>query len=215
MTKEGYVAADYGVKYTFAYNNLSSGPDSMMYHSPDKFQPVVYELWKKGETEPLIKTGAMLMIEPEKGINKIYYRMTPTGKPLPHPMPGWDIKLTGKNIHAPESGKQQDDYWEVTLTAGEGGGLVLTDSPHANLAPEAGYQSSLTIKSTDQKSSWERPVRRAYYRGKGGEKYAAFRIELSFGSVNNKGAFYARLADLRINPNGSRNLEFDPSKQIK
>jgi hypothetical protein len=215
MTKEGYIASDRGVQYTFVYNNLSSGPDSTMYHSADKLQPVVYELWKKGETEPLIVTFAKLTLEPEKGINEVYYRMTPKGKPSPHPMPGWDIKVTGKSIHSPNPKRQQDDYWEVTLTAGEGGGLVLTDSPHANLAPESGYQKNLVIKSTEQENPWDRPVRRAYYRRKDGEEFAAFRLDIDIGSQKTGSRIYVTLADLRINPNGSRNLEFDPTKEIK
>ena len=216
MTKDGYDAmSNWGVEYTFVYNNLSSGPDSSMYHLADKARPVVFHLWKKGETEPLIMTFAKLTLEPEKGINEVYYRMAVNGKPSPQPIPGWDIKVTGKNIPSPDSGRQQDDYWEVTLTAGEGGGLVLTDSPHANLAPESGYQKSLTIKSTDQDNPWDRPVRRAYYRGKNGEEYAAFRLGIDIGSNKTGSKIYVTLADLRINPNGSRNLEYDPSKRIK
>jgi hypothetical protein len=204
-----------GGEYSFFYNNLSSGPDSSMYHLADKARPVVFHLWKKGETEPLIMTFAKLTLEPEKGINEVYYRMAVNGKPSPQPIPGWDIKVTGKNIPSPDSGRQQDDYWEVTLTAGEGGGLVLTDSPHANLAPESGYQKSLTIKSTDQDNPWDRPVRRAYYRGKNGEEYAAFRLVLNLGNIKTGDWIEISLADLRINPNGSRNLEYDPSKRIK
>lgn len=215
MTKEGYSTPDRGIQTYFVYSNLSSGEDSTMYHSADKSRPVVYQLWKKGETEPLIKTAAELTLEPEKDISEVYYRMAPNEKPSPRPVPGWDIKVTGKNIHSPDPGRQQDDYWEVTLTAGEGGGLILTNSPHANLAPETGYQNSLTIKSTDQGNPWDRPVRWAYYRGKNGQEFAAFRLDIDIGSQKTGSRIYATLADLRINPNGSRNLEYDPSKRIK
>jgi hypothetical protein len=215
MTKEGYVAPNRGTQYYFVYNNLSSGEGSSMYHTADKSRPVVYRMWKKGETEQLISTVAKLTIEPKKGINKMYYRMSLNDAPSPHPMPDWDIMVTGKNIHSPDPKRQQDDYWEVTLTAGDGGGLVLTDDPHANLAPEMGYQKSLTIKSTDQMNPWDRPVRRVYYRGKGGEEFAAFRLVLNFGTIKTGEWIEVTLADLRINPNGSRNLEFDKSRQIK
>jgi hypothetical protein len=215
MTKDGYVTPNRGIQTYFVYSNLSSGPDSSMYHTADKARPVVYHLWKKGDTEPLIMTFAKLTLEPEKGINEVYYRMTPREKPSPQPMPGWNIKVTGKNQRSPDRGKPHDDYWEVTLTAGEGGGLVLTDSPHANLAPENGYQESLTIKSTDQKYPRDRPDRWAYYRGKNGEEFAAFRLGIDIGSKKTGSRIYVTLADLRINPNGSRNLEYDPSKRIK
>jgi hypothetical protein len=215
MTKEGYSTPDRGVQTYFVYNNLSSGKTSSMYHSSDKSQPVVYHLWKKGETEPLIKQGVQLLIEPAKGITEMYYPLVLNGNASPQPMLGWDIKLTGKNIPSPDPKKQHEDYWEVTMTAGDGGGLQLTDSPHANLAPENGYQTSLTIKSTDQQYPRENIVRRVYYRDKYGKKYAAFRVEFGFGSIKDEGAFYVTLADMRINPNGSRNLEYDPSKRIK
>jgi len=215
MTKDGYVTPNRGIQTYFVYSNLSSGKDSSMYHSADQSRPVVYEIWKKGATEPLIKTGAEFIIEPEKGINEVYYRMKPSEKPSPQPVPGWDIKVSGQNIPSPDPKRQRDDYWEVTLTAGEGGGLVLTDSPHANLAPETGYQKSLTIKSTDQDNPWDRPVQWAYYRGTNGGEFAAFRLGIDIGSKKTGSRIYVNLADLRINPNGSRNLEYDPSKRIK
>jgi hypothetical protein len=186
-----------------------------MYHSADKNRPIVYQLWKKGETEPLIKTGVEFIIEPKKGIHDLYYRMSPNGEPSQRPILGWSIKVTGKNIHSPDPRRQHDDYWEVILTAGEGGGLVMTDSPHANLAPESGYHKILTIKSTDQTYPWDRLVRWAYYRGKNGEEFAAFRLDIDIGSEKTGSRIYVKLADLRINPNGSRNLEYDPSKRIK
>lgn len=215
MRKEGYIAPNRGINYTFIYNNLTSSPNSSMYHSADKSRPVIYELWKKGETEPLILTSAELKLEPENEIKAVYYRMGLKEVPSPEPMPGWDIKLTGKNIHSPDSGRQNDDYWEVTLTAGEGGGLVLTDSPHANLAPETDYESSITIKSTDQKYAYEELVRRAYYRGIDGVQYAAFRLDIIIGSKKRGSRIYVTLAEMRINPNGSRNLEYDPAKRIR
>lgn len=215
MAKEGYVTPNRGIQTSFIYNNLSSGSDSSMYHFSDISRPVVFEIWKKGKTESLIKTGVKLTLEPEKGINEVYYRMAVNGKPSPQPIPGWDIKMTGKNIHSPDPGRQQDDYWEVTLTAGEGGGLVLTDSPHANLAPETGYQKFLTFKSTDQVNPWDRPVWWIYYRGKNGEEYAAFRLDLNLGTIKTGDWIEISLADLRINPYSSRNLEYDPTKRIK
>jgi hypothetical protein len=215
MTKNGYIIPDRGTKYNFIYSNLSSGEQSSMYHSPDKSQPVIYKMWKSGETEPLIKTGTRLMVEPAKGVNEAYYPFILNGKPSGTPMSGWDIKVTGKNVRSQDKRKPEDDYWEVTLTAGEGGGFVLTDTPHANLAPNEGYQKSLTFKSTDQTSLKDSSVRRAYYRGQNGEKYAAFRFELGIGSRKQKGRFHVTFANLRINPNGSRNLEYDSSKRIK
>ncbi len=215
MTKNGYITPGRGTKYNFVYNNLSSGEKSSMYHSPDRTQPVVYILWKKGETEPLIKTGAELLIDPSKGVNEAYYSFILNGKPSGTPIPGWDIKVTGKNLRSQDKRKPEDDYWEVTLTAGEGGGFIMTDSTHTNLAPEDGYQKSVTFKSTDQASLKGASIRRAYYRGKNGAKYAAFRFRLGIGGRKQKGMFYVMLADLRINPNGSRNLEYDKLKRIK
>ncbi len=215
MTKEGYVRPERGVKYNFVYSNLSSGEKSSMYHTADRSRPVIYEMWKKGKTEPLISTFAKLTIDPKKGINEVYYTFGLKGKSSPQPMPGWDLKVTGKNEPSPDKRRQQDDYWEVTLTAGDGCGIVLTDSPHANLAPESGYRKSLTIKSTDQKTPWDRPVRRGYFCCDNGQKYVAFRLRFSFGSRKTGNWIIVRLADLRINPSGSRNLEYDKSKRIK
>ncbi len=215
MTKEGYVRPDRGVKYNFVYSNLSSGEKSSMYHSADRSRPVIYEMWKKGKTEPLIRQGVEFFIDPVNGITELYYPFILNGKPSPKPMPGWDLKVTGKNEPSPDKRRQQDSYWEVTLTAGDGCGIVLADSPHANLAPESGYLKSLTIKSTDQRTPWDRPVRHAYFRCDDGKKYAAFRLDFGFGSIKHKGTFYVKLANLRINPNGSRNLEYDKSKRIK
>jgi hypothetical protein len=215
MRKEGYVFPDRGVQNNFVYSNLSSGEESSMYHSADKSQPVVYRGWKQGETEPLIKTGVKLTIDPEAGIHEVYYLFSLAGKQSPTPMPGWDIKVTGRNDRTLDNRNPQNDYWEVTFTVSEGGGILLTDSPHANLAPETGYQKSLTLKSTDQKSPGDRPVRRAYFRSANGKTFAAFRLDLGFGTIKTGAWIEVWLADLRINPNGSRNLEYDPKKRIK
>ncbi len=215
MTKEGYVRPGRGVKYNFVYSNLSSGEKSSMYHTADRSRPVIYKMWKKGKTEPLISTFAKLTIDPKKGINEVYYTFGLKGKSSPQPIPGWDLKVTGKNERSHDRSRPQDDYWEVTLTAGDGCGIVLTDSPHANLAPESGYLKSLTIKSTDQENPRVKRVRRAYFICDRGQKYAACRLDLSFGSIKTGERIYVRLADLRISPNGSRNLEYDKSKRIK
>ena len=214
MVKEGYVKSTSGVKYNFYYSSIYSGAKSSMYHSADPSQPVIYEMWKKGETEPLIKQSVEFIIDSRKGINEMYYSFKLGAKPSAQPMNGWDLKVTGKNIRSLDQ-NSNEDYWEVTLTAGDGGGVVLTDSSHANFAPEEGYQKSLTIKSTDQEHPRLRKVRRAYFRVDNGEKYAAFKLDLNFGTLKTGERIYVKFLNFRINPNGSRNLEYDKSKRIE
>jgi hypothetical protein len=207
MLKNGYVRANRGANYSFVYNNLSSGERSSIYHYPEQVSPVVYTMWKKGETEPLIKTAVWLDVEPANGVNEIYYPFVLKGKPHSKPMKGWDVKVTGINRGARD--------WEYTLTANNGGGFILASDLHANIAPEEGYRNSLVFKSSDQKNPLAKPVKNIYYRSEGGDKYASFRIEASWGGKNSQGGFTIKLLNLRINPNGSRNLEYDESKRIK
>ncbi len=215
MAKEGYTRPDWGVNFHYFYSNISAGPSSSKYHQPDSENPVVYEMWKTGKTEPLILQDATLRVEPAKGINAAYYAFELKGEPSAEPFEGWDMKLTGINRRSRENPNSKDDYWEVTLTANEGRGFAIANGSFANLAPQSGYQQTLTLKSTDMDHPIVMPKKRIYFQGEGGEKYAVFRLELRIGNLNTNGRIIVMMEDLRINPNRSRNLELDESKEIK
>lgn len=206
--KEGYIFPSHGVNTLFMFGQLLRNPASSEFHHPDPTNPVIFNMWKKGETEPLIAMGMVLDFLEKEGTNTLYLPLVLKGKAQPHPVEDWDIKAKVM--------VQSRKDWSFTLEGNEDCGLIVTQDIHTNLAPEDGYVPSITVSSDDPdvRPDVNRSIK-VYYRGRNGKKYAAFRME--FGAYGQRGEnnFVIYLRGLRINPNGSRNLEFDKSKQIK
>ena len=100
----------------------------------------------------------------------------------------------------------------------DGGFLEVTSDVYLNEAPEKGYQPQYEMKryatNVINYASWPtfRTDRTFYFKSRGGKVYGHFQIkELE--------PDYRGMAAIRIesyvNPAGSRNLEFEASKQIR
>ena len=206
--KQGYERPGRGVKTHFMFGQLLRNPEASEFHHPDPTHPVVFTMWKKGKTEPLIAMGVDLRFLEKDKIDTLYLPLVVNAKAQPNPVEGWDIKA--------KVSVRSRENWSFTLEGDGDSGFIVTDDIHTNMAPVDGYVPSITINSNDPelRPDVNRSIK-VYYRGNNGNKYAAFRME--FGSWGQRGEnnFTIDLMGLRINPNGSRNLEFDKSKQIK
>jgi hypothetical protein len=208
FTKEGYERPGRGVKVDFMFGQLLRNPQSNEFHHPDPAHPVVFTMWKKGKTEPLIATAVNLRFLEKERIDTLYLPLVLNAEAKSNPVEGWDIK-------ARVSIRSRDD-WTFTLEGNDGCGFIVTNDIHTNLAPEVGYIPSITVSSSDSdvRPDVNRSIK-VYYRGRNGNKFAAFRMEFGPWGQRGENNFTIELMDLRINPNGSRNLEFDKSKRIK
>ncbi|MEO6993546.1 MAG: carboxypeptidase-like regulatory domain-containing protein [Lacunisphaera sp.] len=172
------------------------------YHVPDAAHPVVFRLWKLGDTEPMYQWASSWDV----GVD---------GKPL------WINASTGKRS---DKGDFSVSIWrsieqnphdvpfdlKITIQAAQGGGVVLTKDERMYLAPDSDWQPSVVIERKilpPWYASVEKP--KIYLRTPDG-KYAA--LQMSIDQFTKPGAGVQIIG--YFNPSGSQNLEFDDKKQI-
>jgi hypothetical protein len=137
-------------------------------------------------------------------------------------------KITeGKNIagdmlvqiqHPPQFKPGEKFDWSFVLTANDGGFIEVTNNMYLNEAPESGYQRQYKVNgcvtnyNEFQGYSLDRQDLKFFLKSRGGQVYGHFDI-LGFYPYPPKEMAALRI-EFYINPSGSRNLEFDPAKQI-
>ena len=99
--------------------------------------------------------------------------------------------------------------WTLTVGIANGGLIEITDL-YPNEAPAEGYQPSVTITMSADDKNWTSSFSRSYY-FQSGQTYGRMTINVT-ANFQPPPTFFG--ADIYANPSGSRNLEFDPSKQI-
>lgn len=97
--------------------------------------------------------------------------------------------------------------WRVRLSV-PGGGIVESTEEFNFEAPHSGYQPSIEIDMPSGKQGWSESVRKTYIL-KLGATYARMSTYVNSGQQVFVSVNYF------INPNGDRNLEYDPHKAIK
>ncbi len=173
------------------------------FHEADTNNPVIFHLRKKGETEPLI------------------YRQTLFGFSA-NGAPGYLDLMEGKNrkeqsgdiivrlTRGPKDEKGHFD-WSVTFQAVDGGFLESTDE-FMFVAPESGYQQSFEVKMSKDDPQWRLELKKKFYvKSRAGKLYASVEVDI-ISQYNQEAAIDVKAF---VNPFGSRNLEYDPEKQIK
>ncbi len=101
--------------------------------------------------------------------------------------------------------------WTLTLEV-PGGGLIEVHEPYLYEAPESGYQETVTITTGPNPQSYADSARQAYYYKSADGKYGRISIDLQ-ADFQPPPTYFG--INIYLNPSGSRNLEFDPKKEIK
>jgi hypothetical protein len=99
--------------------------------------------------------------------------------------------------------------WRYRLSV-PGGGLIERRGPFDFEAPTEGYQPNVDISVSANAEKWSSDVSKSYFAKFPDGRYARVSINLYPGKRN----FVVLESYLNPQP-GSRNLEFDPAKQIK
>ena len=193
--KQGY---DYNLKLP------SKRPDK---YQPDPNNPVVFTMWKARGAEP--------MIHDEK-----FYGINPDGQIFTIDLVN-KRKIEGENvagdllvqIQRPPQIQPREKYdWSFVMTAINGGFIEVTENSYLNEAPEDGYQQKYEIDMSSSNPSWQEQIEKTFYiKSRGGQVYGHLHITV-IPNYNDTSVFKT---DSYINPAGSRDLEFDPSKQIR
>ncbi len=188
LEKEGYI-----------YDQIqasSSRPDD---YAPDPNNPVIFHMWRQKGAEPMSHAEVHASV-PCDGTSASFNLLTgrPTG-PL-------TVTLTRNPVNIDRS---KPFNWTLTIGV-TNGGIVANNDIYPNEAPTDGYQQSITIEMPTNVKDWTPTVSGSYYI-KSGQAYGRMTIG---GMANFQPPPTAFDADIYLNPSGSRNLEFDPAKQI-
>jgi hypothetical protein len=183
---------------------------SLMYpketiYTPDANNPTVLTMWKLQGAEPL------MVVEIEK-----YHGLPFDGTPVYVDLEKnritanqGDLKITLKrNPLHPDLGKKFD--WSL-IVEGVGGGLVESTTAYQNEAPAEGYQSEFKYAMSAEGAHWQDGMQKRFFvKSKNGKLYGW--VDLNVYARYQEGVGIT--IEGRVNPNGSRNLEYDRKKII-
>ena len=165
---------------------------------------VIYTMWKLRGPEPMKHMKLHAYIPCDGTITRfdlLTGKKNPDGDLL--------VSLTRSPINI-KRGKPFD--WTLTLQMTNGGVQVITNI-YSNEAPENGYQTNFTFKYDSSSSNWTSEIEPAlYFTSRTGQVYGRMALNVMTDFQPPPTLFDA---DIYANPNGSRNLEFDPQKQIR
>jgi alpha-tubulin suppressor-like RCC1 family protein len=167
----------------------------------------VYTMWKLKGPEPMIHYRKLFTV---KSDDRVY-----------------TLDLLSKNIEegtnnigdfhiqfqCPPQIKPRENYdWSFAMTGIGGGVIEVTNDDYLNEAPTKGYQSKYEIHMASSGPEWRGTSEATFYlKSRNGKAYGHFHIRIE--SAYRDGS--SMEIESYINPSDSRNLEFEPSKEIQ
>ena len=168
---------------------------------------VIYTMWKRHGAEPMMH-GRIDSQIPRDGTATWFDLLT--GKQDVNS--DMVVKLTRDPMNIDMQNLRKPFNWSVTLAISNGGLLEYTNQLYPYEAPSKGYEQEITISYPTNTVGWQSWAKRDYYfNNKNGMIYGRMTINVRAGGQTPTAPFRA---ELYANPAGSRNLEFDSSKQI-
>jgi hypothetical protein len=156
-------------------------------------------MWKLKGAEPMIQAQVHAYV-PCNGTRETFNLLTGRGKG------DLQVALTRNPVNIDRS---KPFNWTLTVGIANGGLVEITDLYPNEAAAEA-YQPSVTITMSADDKNWTSSLNRSYY-FQSGQMYGRMTINVMANFQPPPTLFDA---GIYINPSGSRNLEFDSSKQI-
>jgi hypothetical protein len=173
-------------------------------YQPDPKEPMTFAMWKLKGPEPMMHAKIHAYI-PCDGTNTRFDLLT--GKKSAEG--DLVVSLTRKPVDI-DRGKPFD--WAVTLEVPGGGLREITDL-YPNEAPENGYSEGRTMHFPPSMLKWDAGWRQSFYfKSRGGQVHGRMDVTIQ-ADFQPPPTFFS--AEIYANPSGSRNLEFDPAKQIR
>ena len=200
-SKEGY-ESNYS-SMSFAYSSLTPEKER---HKADRETPVVFTMWKQQGAEPLIKGDKFFGI---KGDGTPFTIDLVKGHKSEGRGTDGDLVVSISQPPQIESGKPFD--WSFRIETIAGGLVEPTQTQYLNEAPADGYQPEFSRELKATEHEWTEVVRKTFYvKSRNGTQFASMIIEVH---ANYQGAAVFSVHYF-VNPkHGSRNLEYDASKQ--
>jgi hypothetical protein len=167
---------------------------------PDQTKPVLFRLYKRGTSEPLY----FWSVAKNLPANGSIYRFDLTSGTFGD-RGEIEFAITRRN----EKGPREFDY-TVTVQSANTSGIAITDDELMVEAPLGGYRNSLQFQEYFGTKEFTHIQKLRFYVRTAGGKYAAVQ-----GQIAQMAAPEAQIQMVvYFNPNGSRNLEYDPARRI-
>jgi len=217
LSKEGY---EYGpIGRIFSYSEFAAEKDRYV---PDPGSPFILTLWKKQGPETLIyyfREWRIPIDGSAVGFDLSSGKISDEGADLV-------ISIIRDPLRMPFG--TLGYAWHAEVTAVEGGMIRVGRQQYYNLAPEMGYLASFEYsqESRDQleakgtlatdRAPWSSDFDDDFFiKSQGGRHFAHVRLGIVSNADSEEGDNIGAVRALVwLNPNGSRNLEFDPAKAI-
>jgi hypothetical protein len=161
---------------------------------------MVFHIWKLQGAEPMVHTSIQSGLACDGTPRKFDPQ---TGR---RDAGNLAVALTRNPVNI-DRGRPFD--WTLNLRI-TGGGLIPITDLYPNVAPADGYQSTVTINMPADTDNWTPSVEQSYYVFDG-KNYGRITINIMANYQPPPTHFEI---DSYVNPAGSRNLEFDPVKQV-
>ncbi len=196
--KLGVVVQKAGYEMGFGHGTYR-GPVNNQNTTPE--QRGIFIIWKLKGAEPMVHTSIQTGLACDGTTRKF--------DPLTGRKDAGDlvVKLTRNPVNIDRS---MPFDWTLSLGV-TGGGLVAINDLYPNEAPADGYQPSITINMPSRAKNWTPSIVQSYYIFDG-KNYGRITINIMANYQPPPTHFEI---DAYVNPSGSRNLEFDPTKVIK
>ena len=201
IEKEGYYTSKLN-RYGFEFASFSAEN----FYQPDSSNPVVFHLRKKEQADALIHRQTLYGLKIDGTPQYIDFR---SGKKTIGGDPQGDLSLS---LVRKASGVPSHYDWALVINGVGAGGILESKEEFMFLAPEGNYERSIRVDQKGNEVNYESQAKRSYYvRLSDGRTYARIDADIR-PKYNEIGAIDI---ELFLNPSGSRNLEFDPSKVVK
>lgn len=205
IEKEGYVLSpDLRGRsenlYIYNYDNAKFDR-----FQPDPSKPVIFKLWKVNGAEPMVEC------------QRKEYRVPTNGQITVFDLLRGKMNAGSGDIRVaiwqdkPATGETRKGDWGYKIEAVEGGLIESTDR-FMYLAPESGYQPKLEATLRASSTNWVEGVeKKLYLKSRGGQNFG--RLTIKVWCDYDRPDTAVRIESY-LNPNSSRNLEFDSAKRI-
>ena len=201
VRKVGYYNIHGKSDAAFAYG---VGPDPTRKEPPTSDKPAIFVLQKMGSIEPLVHVPSH------------QYKVSKSGEPLEIDLTTGKIVPLGQGnlrierwVNDKIKDKDGRFDWRFRFTA-PNGGLIERPDRFAFQAPGQGYQASIEINMpASLRENWRYTLEKSYFIKMQNSQYARADLRIYSGHDN------SLVVECFVNPTGSRNLEYDASKELK
>lgn len=216
ISKDGYEYRRHNSSFSYTYFEADHKR-----HIPDTKNPVVFILWKKLGAEPLVNYSKMFWEIPADG--------APVRIDLGSGKLGGakgDLIVTLERTPLKMRFGERGYAWKATIEVVGGGLIRAGERDYYNIAPESGYeprfeyvQEAQSVRDAQEGQitwSWKDRISEDFFiKSFDGARYARIKISIQANGRDDNDAIGSAGLNVWLNPNGSRNLEFDPAKVIK